>query len=164
MAGGDRERPQRDAGQQRPVVLQQVGRTAATLFLMDEVEIPEYPVEREDQREAEVIGVELLHRLGADRVDHIRDERRRGDDADHLVEQVGTVFLQDRPVAGSAVCEQDQLVAALAEREEQREQQDQDQQPVADRHVDGDRAARRAQHEADRDHQDVDDDDMLQRT
>ena len=91
------------------------------------------------------------------------DQRRRRDDGDHLVEQVRAVFLEDRPVPGGPVGEQDQFVPPLAQREKQRQQDRQDQQPVADRDVDRDRAGDRAQHEPDRDRQHVDDDDVLER-
>ncbi len=66
-------------------------------------------------------------------------------------------------MAGRAVGEEHELVAPLAQREEQRQQDRQDQQPVADADVDHDGARRRAQHEADRYGQHVDDDDVLQR-
>ena len=66
-------------------------------------------------------------------------------------------------MAGRAVGEQHQLVPPLAERQEQRQQDRQDVEPVADRHVDHHGAGRGAQHEPDRDRQHVDDDDVLQR-
>ena len=53
------------------------------------------------------------------------------------------------------------VVPALAEREKQREQERQDQQPVADRTSIAAAPADGAQHKADRDGQHVDDDDVL---
>ena len=66
-------------------------------------------------------------------------------------------------MARRAVGEQHQLVPPLRQGKKEREQNGQDQQPVADRHVDRDRASGRAQHEPDRDRQHVDDHDVLER-
>ena len=65
-------------------------------------------------------------------------------------------------MAGRAVGKQHQLVAPLAERQEQRQQDREDVEPVADRDVDRHGARGRAQHEADRDRQHVENDDVLQ--
>ena len=67
------------------------------------------------------------------------------------------------PVTRRLVGEKHELVTALAERQEQRPEDRDEQQPVADRHVDDHRAGRRAKHEPDRDREHVDDDDVLQR-
>ena len=163
MMKRDGHRPERHAGEERTIVQQHVGRTAARFLQMHEIEVAEDPVDREHQRQPEIVRVELRHRLGADRVDHVGDERRRGDDRDHLVEQVRAVFLEDRAMAGRPVRQEDQLVAPLAQRQEQRAQHRQDEQPVADRHVDRDRAGHGAQHEADGNRQHVDDHHVLQR-
>ena len=156
-------RPERHAGEQRPIVEQRVGRTAAAFLQVHEIEVTEDPVDREHERQPEIVRVELLHGLGTDRVDHVGHQRRRGDDRDHLVEQVRAVFLENRPVPGRAVRQQHQLVPALAQRQEQRPQHRQDEQPVADRDVDRDRAGDGAQHEADGNRQHVDDDHVFQR-
>ena len=66
-------------------------------------------------------------------------------------------------MAGRAVGEQHELVAAFRQRDEQRQQDRADEQPVADLHVDRDGAGHRAQHEPDGDRQHVDDDDVLER-
>ncbi len=67
-------------------------------------------------------------------------------------------------MARRTIGQQHELVATLAEREEQRQQDRQHVQPVADRHVDGHGPGGRPQHEPDRDREHVDDDDVLQRT
>ena len=130
---------------------------------MHQIKIAEDAVEREGQRQHQAVCSELLHRLRADRVERIGDDRGRRHDRDHLVEQVRAVFLQDPAMAGRAVCEQHQFVPPLAEREEQRAENRQHVQPVADRHVDGDGARHRPQHESDRDRQHVEDHDVLER-
>ena len=108
-------------------------------------------------------GVKLLHGLGVDRVERVGDQRRRRDDRDHLIQQVRRVLLQRRPVTRRLVGEEHDLVTALAQRQEQRPENGDDQQPVADRNVDDHRPGRRTKHEPDRDREDVDDDDVLQR-
>ena len=54
-------------------------------------------------------------------------------------------------------------MAALAEREKQRQQRRADEQPVADRDIDRHGAGNRTKDESCRDHQHVDDHDVLQR-
>ena len=49
-----------DADEQRPVVQQHLGRAAAALLLVHQVEVPEDAVERKRKRQAEQVGVELL--------------------------------------------------------------------------------------------------------
>ena len=61
-----------------------------------------------------------------------------------------------------AVGEQHDLVTPLRERDEQRQQNGADDEPMADFDVHRDRAADRAQHEADGDRQHVEDDDVLE--
>ena len=65
-------------------------------------------------------------------------------------------------MARRAVGEQHDLVPAFRQRNEQRQQNRADEQPMADLDVDRHRSADRPQHEADRNRQHVDDDDVLQ--
>ena len=66
-------------------------------------------------------------------------------------------------MARGAVGEQHQLVPPLGQRDEQRQQNRADEQPVADDDVDHHGARDRAQDESDRNRQHVDDDDVLER-
>ena len=65
-------------------------------------------------------------------------------------------------MADRAIGQQHQLLPPLAECEKQRAEQRQQQQPVADRHVDRDGPRRRPQDESDRDRQHVEDHDVLE--
>src|SRR5262245_15666212 len=85
-------RPEGDADEQGPIVQQRVGRVAATLPLMNEIEISEYAVERKRHGENQMFGPELLNRFGTDRIERVREQRGRGDDSDHLIEKVRAVF------------------------------------------------------------------------
>ena len=66
-------------------------------------------------------------------------------------------------MAPSVVGQRNQLGPPLAQAEEEREQEHEQQEPVAERDVDGDRAAVRTQHEAAGEHNHVQDHDVLQR-
>ena len=67
-------------------------------------------------------------------------------------------------MAGGAVRQQHQFVPPLRQRDEQREQDRADEQPVADDDVDGDGACDGAQHETDGERQHVENHDVLQGT
>ncbi len=99
-----------------------------------------------------------------DRIEDVRDQRGRGHDGNHLVEQVRAVLAEDRAVFRGPVGEQHQFVTALAQRQEEGQQGRIHQQPVADRHADGNGPGGRAQHEPHRDCQHVENDDVLERT
>ena len=87
---------------------------------------------------------------------------RSGRDSDHLVEQVRTVLAQNRPMGGGAVRQQDDLVPALGERNEQRQQNRADKQPVTDRHIDRHGARSGAKDEADGNRQHIQNHHVLQ--
>ena len=106
--------------------------------------------------------MELGHRLRRHRVERVGRHRGGRHHRHHLIEQARAVLGQDRPVARRARLQREHLVPALAEGQEQRQQDGADQKPPGDRHVDDQRAGHRAQHEAAGHHQDVHDDHVLE--
>ncbi len=121
---------------------------------VEQQQIAEQPVDDERDRRhepARVVGGQGVARVGRD--------RRGGHDREQLVDERDAVPGQRRPRAHAL---EPQLGAALAERDEQREQERAEKQPVRDPDVDGDRAGCRPQHEEPCDGQDVDELDGLQ--
>src|SRR5438045_1129653 len=98
-----RHHPEDDAGQQRAVVEQQVAGAATTFALMHEIEVAEDSVHSERNGQAQPRGAELLLGLRTDRVKDVSDQRRCGDDTDHLIKKVRRVLVENRSMrAGSA--------------------------------------------------------------
>src|SRR5437667_10831219 len=79
-----RQRPQRHADEKRAIDEQQVRRTSAAFALMHKIQVPEDAVERKGNGQPEPVRPELLLRFRADRVEHVRDERRGRHDREHL--------------------------------------------------------------------------------
>ena len=159
-----REHPEGDAGKQRSIVQQQIGGTAAQLALVHEIQVAKDSIQRERNRQAQPGRAELLLRLRADRVKDVRDQSGRRDDGDHLIEKIRGILTENRPMTGGLIGQQHQFVPALGQRDEQREQNRTDKQPMADDDVEHHGARHRPHHEANGNRQHIDDDDMFQRT
>src|SRR5947209_10597875 len=146
--------PERHAREQRSIRDKQLRRAPAALALVNQIQISKNPVQGEWNRHPQPRRAELLFSLRADRVEHVRQERRARDDRNHLIEQIGTVLAEDLAVARRAAGEEHEFVPPLRQRDEQGHQDRAYEQPVADLDANGYGAGHGAQHESDRNRQD----------
>ena len=96
------------------------------------------------------------------RVERVGDDRRAGDGREQLVDERERVALEHRAAGRALGADEHELGPPLAEREEEREECRADEEPGRDLHVHGDRAGGRPDHEERRDHEHVDEDDVLE--
>ena len=119
-----------DYGQQnRAVVQQDLFRTTARIFLVNEVEITENAVENKRNRVLESVSAELGNSVIGNGVEHVGNECAGRYNRDHVIEQLGAVFMQDFTMMHGVVFQQHQFVAALAQRQKQRKQQCTEEKP-----------------------------------
>ena len=142
---------------------------------MDEVDVPEYAVQHEGQRECHRMVVGEV--VGGEGVEGVADDCGRGDDSNHLVEHSDSVGAKDAALVSGGVSGAGEFAPTLGERDEQGAESGADVEPGGYGHFDDDRAREHAQYEAGGDgeyiekgdvlevggvgslHQDVDDDD-----
>ena len=125
---------------------------------MHEEQVPEHTEEDEGDRDH--------HRLRAsrgERVEAVRDHRRRRHDGHQLVDERERVALQNGPARRGFGADEHELAAPLRQREEEREQRRAQEQPRRDPHLDGRGAGRCADDEEPGDRHDVQQDDVLER-
>ena len=87
---------------------------------MNEVEIPEYSIDDEGNREDQILGSELRDSLIRHRVESVCYYSGGRHDRYHLVEEIGSVLAQDAPMTDSRLIQHYQLVSPLAQRQKER--------------------------------------------
>ena len=95
-------------------------------------------------------------------VERVGDDRGAGDGREQLVDERERVALEHRAAGRALGADEHELGPPLAEREEEREECRADEEPGRDLHVHGDRARGCPDHEEPRDHEHVDEDDVLE--
>src|SRR6266508_6099059 len=110
--GDDCETPEGDTENER-AIRQQHFRWIACSPLMHEVEVSEDAVDWKRCRQHELMRAELLYRLEARTVDDVGHQRRRRDHANHLIEQIRVVLLQDPAMLRCRARKHHQFMAPL---------------------------------------------------
>src|SRR4029079_7414893 len=145
---GARGRPDGDRDEQRQVLDEERLRLLAEAAPVEQQQVSEEPVD--DERDGRDEPARVVRR---ERVPRGRVAARRRDDREQLVHEGDAVAVERRTRVDAV---EPELGAALTERDEEREQERAEQEPLRDADVDGDRARRRAQDEEPRDREHVD--------
>ncbi len=141
---------------------QDAGRTAASLIDRSELHIAQYSGKHENRGDIYKVGMKAGHNLRRDCIHNITYQHDRSDERDGLADEGRTVhiYIMAHLFARSLIDET--VIASLAQRKEEGEQECHDYDPVAY----GDRGGRAsggyAQHKTERDNYDIHDGDALQ--
>ena len=91
---------------------QHLCRVAALVALIDKVKIAQNSKRHERHGQIQMPGAELGFDFGRRSVDHVADQRRAGDDRDHLVDEPDAVLGKCVTVHRGAVAHRDELMPA----------------------------------------------------
>jgi hypothetical protein len=145
----------------RNIAQERLLRLSAFVLAVHQVQVAKDTVEdeRDSQRH---VAAELMNRLFGKGEDHVCDKGRRGHHSDHLIEQIGSVFLEYHPVNIRLLFEKDNLMPPFGESQKKSQQHGADKDPVGYRNMDRQRPRDYPQNESEADYEYIEDNHMFQ--
>jgi N-methylhydantoinase B len=160
----EREHPTHHGEQQRSVGQEHVLRRAPLTEHLDEVQVAEHSVEDERDGEEQHVGRHADRAVGrGDGVERVGDDGGRRGDHDEVIEKVDGVRVQARAMLPRRVGQEGELVPALGEALEEREEDHREVEVRRDGAIDRHAPGQDPEHEAPGDRQDLDDHQVLER-